>query len=157
MSIERGRAYFRQFGMEERVIEFSVSSATVELAAQALGVEGARIAKTLSFKKPEDGCILILAAGDARIDNHKFKGYFGYKAKMPTPDEVLALVGHPVGGVCPFGVNEGVDVYLDESLKRFTTVFPAVGSGASAIELNLDELWKYSNALAWIDVTKLPE
>ena len=157
MSIERGREYFRRFGMEDRVIEFNVSSATVELAALALGVEGARIAKTLSFKKPEGGCILILAAGDARIDNHKFKDYFGYKAKMPTPEEVLELVGHPVGGVCPFGINEGVDVYLDESLKRFVTVFPAVGSGESAIELDLDELWKYSNALAWIDVTRLPE
>lgn len=157
MSIERGREYFRRFGMEDRVIEFNVSSATVELAALALGVEGARIAKTLSFKKPEGGCILILAAGDARIDNHKFKDYFGYKAKMPTPEEVLELVGHPVGGVCPFGINDGVDVYLDESLKRFVTVFPAVGSGESAIELDLDELWKYSNALAWIDVTRLPE
>lgn len=157
MSIEKGRAYFRQYGMEDRVIEFTVSSATVELAAQALGVEGARIAKTLSFKTPEGGCILILAAGDARIDNHKFKTYFGYKAKMPTPDEVEALVGHPVGGVCPFGINEGVDVYLDESLRRFRTVYPAVGSPSSAIELTMDELWKYSGAKAWIDVTKLPE
>ena len=150
MSIEKGRAYFRQFGMEDRVQEFSVSSATVELAALALGVNGARIAKTLSFKKG-DSCILILAAGDARIDNRKFKEKFHMKAKMPSPDEVLELVGHPVGGVCP------IDVYLDESLKRFTTVFPAVGSGNSAIELNLDELFKYSNAIEWIDVCKLPE
>lgn len=157
MSIERGRAYFRQFGMEDRVIEFTVSSATVELAAKALGVDCARIAKTLSFKKPEGGALLILAAGDARIDNHKFKEKFHFKAKMLTADEVLELVGHPVGGVCPFGINEGVDVYLDESLKRFETVYPAVGSGASAIELNMDELWKYSNALEWIDVCKLPE
>ena len=156
MSIEKGRAYFRQFGMEERVLEFPVSSATVELAALALGVEGARIAQTLSFKK-DDSCILILAAGDARIDNRKFKDKFHMKAKMPSPDEVLELVGHPVGGVCPFGVNEGIEVYLDESLKRFTTVFPAVGSGNSAIELNLDELFKYSNAIEWIDVCKLPE
>lgn len=156
MSIEKGRAYFRQFGMEDRVQEFTVSSATVELAALALGVEGARIAKTLSFKK-EDGCILILAAGDARIDNRKFKDKFHMKAKMLTPDEVLELVGHPVGGVCPFGINDGVDVYLDESLKRFTTVFPAVGSANSAIELNLEELFKYSNAIEWIDVCKLPE
>ena len=156
MSIEKGRAYFRQFGMEDRVQEFTVSSATVELAALALGVEGARIAKTLSFKK-DDSCILILAAGDARIDNHKFKAKFHMKAKMLTADEVLELVGHPVGGVCPFGINEGIDVYLDESLKRFTTVFPAVGSANSAIELNLDELFKYSNALEWIDVCKLPE
>lgn len=156
MSIEKGRAYFRQFGMEDRVLEFNVSSATVELAALALGVEGARIAKTLSFKKG-DSCILILAAGDARIDNHKFKDKFHMKAKMPSPDEVLMLVGHPVGGVCPFGINDGIDVYLDESLKRFETVFPAVGSGNSAIELNLDELYKYSNAAEWIDVCKLPE
>ena len=156
MSIEKGRAYFRQFGMEDRVREFDVSSATVELAALALGVEGARIAKTLSFKK-DDSCILILAAGDARIDNHKFKEKFHMKAKMLSPDEVLTLVGHPVGGVCPFGINKGIDVYLDESLKRFETVFPAVGSGSSAIELDLDELYKYSNAIEWIDVCKLPE
>lgn len=156
MSIEKGRAYFRQFGMEDRVREFTVSSATVELAALALGVEGARIAKTLSFKSG-DGCILILAAGDARIDNHKFKEKFHMKAKMLTPDEVLRLVGHPVGGVCPFGINEGIDVYLDDSLKRFETVFPAVGSPSSAIELDLGELFKYSNAVEWIDVCKLPE
>ena len=156
MSIEKGRAYFRQFGMEDRVREFDVSSATVELAALALGVDGARIAKSLSFKKG-DSCILILAAGDARIDNHKFKDKFHMKAKMLAPDEVLTLVGHPVGGVCPFGINDGIDVYLDESLKRFETVFPAVGSGNSAIELNLDELYKYSNAIEWIDVCKLPE
>ena len=136
--------------------EFSVSSATVDLAALALGVDGARIAKTLSFKKG-DSCILILAAGDARIDNRKFKEKFHMKAKMPSPDEVLELVGHPIGGVCPFGLHDGIDVYLDESLKRFTTVFPAVGSGNSAIELNLDELFKYSNAIEWIDVCKLPE
>lgn len=156
MSIEKGRAYFRQFGMEDRVREFDVSSATVELAALALGVDGARIAKTLSFKK-DDSCILILAAGDARVDNHKFKEKFHMKAKMLAPDEVLSLVGHPVGGVCPFGINDGIDVYLDESLKRFETVFPAVGSGNSAIELDLDELYKYSNAIEWIDVCKLPE
>lgn len=156
MSIEKGRAYFRQFGMEDRVREFDVSSATVELAALALGVEGARIAKTLSFKK-DDSCILILAAGDARIDNHKFKDKFHMKAKMLAPEEVLSIVGHPVGGVCPFGINDGIDVYLDESLKRFETVFPAVGSANSAIELDLDELYKYSNAIEWIDVCKHPE
>lgn len=156
MSIEKGRAYFRQFGMEDRVREFDVSSATVELAALALGVEGARIAKTLSFKK-DDSCILILAAGDARIDNHKFKDKFHMKAKMLAPEEVLSIVGHPVGGVCPFGINDGIDVYLDESLKHFETVFPAVGSANSAIELDLDELYKYSNAIEWIDVCKLPE
>ncbi len=157
MSIEKGRAYFRALGLEERVQEFEVSSATVELAALALGVEGARIAKTLSFKTAESGCMLILAAGDARIDNPKFKAKFHLKAKMLTPEEVLEMVGHPVGGVCPFGINEGVQVYLDESLKRFETVFPAVGSGNSAIELNLEELYRYSNALEWIDVCKLPE
>ncbi len=156
MSIEKGRAYFRALGIEDRVLEFDVSSATVELAAKALGVEGARIAKTLSFKAP-DGCLLVLAAGDARIDNHKFKDTFHVKAKMLTADEVLELVGHPVGGVCPFGCNEGVPVYLDESLKRFETVFPAVGSANSAIELNLDELYRYSKALGWVDVCKLPE
>ena len=136
MSIEAGRAYFRQFGMEDRVQEFTVSSATVDLAAKALGVEGARIAKTLSFKTA-DGCMLILAAGDARIDNHKFKEKFHMKAKMLSADEVLELVGHPVGGVCPFGCKEGIPVYLDVSLQRFETVFPAVGSAASAIELNI--------------------
>ena len=156
MSIETGRAYFRALGMEDRVREFTVSSATVELAAQALGVEGARIAKTLSFKTAE-GCMLILAAGDARIDNHKFKDKFHMKAKMLTAEEVPALVGHPVGGVCPFGCREGIPVYLDESLKRFTTVFPAVGSPSSAIELSLDELFETSRALEWIDVCKLPE
>ena len=156
MSIEKGRAYFRNLGIEDRVREFEVSSATVELAAQALGVEGARIAKTLSFKT-DSGCMLILAAGDARIDNHKFKEKFHMKAKMLSPDEVLELVGHPVGGVCPFGINEGVAVYLDDSMKRFKTVFPAVGSASSAIELNLDELFRYSKALEWIDVCKLPE
>lgn len=156
MSIEAGRAYFRALGIEDRVIEFSVSSATVELAAKALGVDGARIAKTLSFKTPE-GCMLILAAGDARIDNHKFKELFHYKAKMLSPDEVLTLVGHPVGGVCPFGINEGVDVYLDQSLRRFNTVFPAVGSASSAIELDMDELFRYSKAIGWIDVCKLPD
>ena len=156
MSIETGSAYFRTLGIEDRVLEFDVSSATVELAAKAVGVKGARIAKTLSFKAPE-GCILILAAGDARIDNHRFKETFHMKAKMLTADEVLELVGHPVGGVCPFGCNEGVPVYLDESLKRFETVFPAVGSANSAIELNLDELFRYSKAIEWVNVCKLPE
>ena len=123
MGIAEGRAYFRSLGMEDRVQEFTVSSATVELAAAALGVEGARIAKTLSFKTA-DGCMLILAAGDARIDNHKFKERFHFKAKMLSAEEVLELVGHPVGGVCPFGTKPGIPVYLDESLKRFVTVFP---------------------------------
>ena len=156
MSIEKGRAYFRALGMEDRVREFTVSSATVELAALALGVEGARIAKTLSFKT-EDGCMLILAAGDARIDNRKFREKFHFKARMLSAEEVPELTGHPVGGVCPFGCKEGIPVYLDESLKRFETVFPAVGSPSSAIELNLEELFRVSRALEWIDVCKLPE
>ena len=156
MSIEKGREYFRQYGMEDRVIEFTVSSATVELAALALGVEGARIAKTLSFRTP-DNCMLILAAGDARIDNRKFKDKFHFKAKMLSPDEVMEKIGHPVGGVCPFGISKDIPVYLDESLKRFTTVVPAVGSQSSAIELDLDELYRYSNALEWIDVCSVPE
>ena len=156
MGIAEGRAYFRELGLEDRVQEFTVSSATVELAAAALGVEGARIAKTLSFENG-DGCMLILAAGDARIDNHKFKEKFHCKAIMLSAEEVLEMVGHPVGGVCPFGIKPGIPVYLDESLKRFVTVFPAVGSGNSAIELNLDELFRYSNAQEWVDVCKLPE
>lgn len=156
MSIEKGKAYLKQFGVEDRVQEFNVSSATVELAAQALGVEGARIAKTLSFKKG-DGCILVVAAGDARIDNHKYKAKFRLKASMPTADEVLELVGHPVGGVCPFGVNDGVEVYIDESVKRFDTVFPAVGSANSAVELTPDELFEFSKAIEWVDVCKLPD
>ena len=155
MSIEAGRAYFRQFGMEDRVQEFTVSSATVDLAAKALGVEGARIAKTLSFKTA-DGCMLILAAGDARIDNHKFKEKFHMKAKMLLADEVLELVGHPVGGVCPFALPDDVKTYLDVSLKRFDTVFPAVGSAASAIELTCDELEHCcgKNFVQWVDVCK---
>ena len=156
MSIEKVRAYFEPFGMSSRILEMELSSATVELAALAVGVEGARIAKTLSFKTA-DGCMLILAAGDARIDNHKFKDKFHMKAKMLSADEVLELVGHPVGGVCPFGIDPAIPVYLDVSMKRFHTVFPAVGSASSAIELNLDELYRYSNALEWIDVCKLPE
>ncbi len=156
MSIETARAYLRALGVEDRVQEFDVSSATVELAAQALGVEGARIAKTLSFKQGED-CLLILAAGDARIDNRKFKDCFGMKAKMLSADEVLALVGHPVGGVCPFGIRPEIPVYLDESLRRFASVFPAVGSANSAIELTCDELYRFSGARGWVDVCKLPE
>lgn len=156
MSIEKGRAFFRGLGIEDRVREFEVSSATVELAAQALGVEGARIAKTLSFKLGE-GCVLIIAAGDARIDNRKFKDKFSTKPSMLPFDDVERLIGHAVGGVCPFGRNEGVPVYIDESVKRFETVFPAVGSDNSAIELSIDELFKYSDAIDWVDVCKLPE
>ena len=153
MAIEKVREYFRQFGMEGRVQEFEVSSATVELAAAALGCEPCRIAKTLSFMT-EEGPVLIVAAGDAKIDNTKYKAQFHTKAKMLTPDEAVELVGHAVGGVCPFAINDGVKVYLDESLKRFETVFPAAGSGSSAIELTLAELENYSNSTAWIDVCK---
>jgi prolyl-tRNA editing enzyme YbaK/EbsC (Cys-tRNA(Pro) deacylase) len=153
MAIEKVREYFKAFGMEDRILEFDVSSATVELAAQAVGCEPERIAKTLSFMLPE-GPILIVAAGDAKIDNRKFKDQFHTKAKMLTPDEVVELVGHAIGGVCPFGINEGVTVYLDESLKRFETVFPACGSSNSAIELTIPDLEKYSGYSAWIDVCK---
>ncbi len=153
MSIEKGKAYFAQFGMEDQVQEFTVSSATVELAAAALSCEPQRIAKTLSFLV--DGqAILILAAGDARIDNPKYKAQFGVKAKMIPAEDVERLIGHGVGGVCPFGINEGVTVYMDESLKRFTTVFPAVGSANSAIELTIPQLEQYSGYTAWIDVCK---
>lgn len=155
MSIERCREYFREFGIEDRIMEFDVSSATVELAAQAVGVIPARIAKTLSFKTPES-CMLIVTAGDSRIDNKKFKERFGFKAKMLTPDEVLELVDHPVGGVCPFGIDPDIPVYLDKSMIRFESVFPAVGSANSAIELTNEELFKYSNAIEWVDVCKLP-
>ena len=153
MAIEKVREYFKAFGMEDRILEFDVSSATVKLAAQAVGCEPERIAKTLSFMLPE-GPILIVAAGDAKIDNRKFKDQFHTKAKMLTPDEVVELVGHAIGGVCPFGINEGVTVYLDESLKRFETVFPACGSSNSAIELTIPDLEKYSGYSAWIDVCK---
>ena len=153
MAIEAVKAYFSQYGMADRVKEFEVSSATVELAAQALGCEPCRIAKTLSFMV--DGhAVLIVAAGDAKIDNPKYKAQFGAKAKMLTPDEAETMVGHAVGGVCPFGVKEGVTVYLDESLKRFSTVFPACGSSNSAIELTIEELEKYSGYTCWVDVCK---
>ena len=154
MSIERVRAYFKTLGIENRILEFPVSSATVELAAAALGTEGKRIAKTLSFLV--DGkAVLIVTAGDAKIDNRKFKDFFRVKAKMLSYEQVTELIGHAVGGVCPFAVNEGVEVYLDESLKRFETVFPACGSGNSAIELTIPELEKYSGYKEWVDVTKL--
>ena len=153
MSIEKVRAYFAPFGREGDILEFPVSSATVELAAQAVGVIPARIAKTLSFLIDER-CILIVAAGDARIDNSKFKHLFHTKAKMPTQEQVAALTGHAVGGVCPFANPAGVDTYLDVSLKRFNTVFPAAGSSNSAIELTCEELENYANSLGWIDVCK---
>jgi prolyl-tRNA editing enzyme YbaK/EbsC (Cys-tRNA(Pro) deacylase) len=155
MAIEKVRAFFRQHGLEERIQEFDVSSATVELAAQALRCEPCRIAKSLSFLV--DGkAILVVAAGDARIDNAKFKAKFQTKAKMLSPDDTESLIGHAVGGVCPFAVNDGVKVYLDESLKRFATVFPACGSSNSAIELSLPELEQYSAFVEWVDVCKLP-
>ena len=153
MSIERVRQYFKPYGMADRIREFPVSSATVELAAAALGCEGCRIAKTLSFSV-DGAAVLIVAAGDARVDNGKFKAFFHTKARMLSPQEAADLVGHAVGGVCPFGVNEGVTTYLDVSLRRFETVFPACGSSNSAIELTLPELEKYSQAKAWIDVGK---
>ena len=158
MAIEIVREYFKQLGIEDRIMEFDVSSATVELAALAVGVEGARICKTLSFKDGDNGCILIQTAGDAKIDNRKFKDTFGQKAKMLSPDEVIAFTGHAIGGVCAFGINnDNVKIFCDESLKRFETIFPACGSSNSAIEFTCEELYKYSNALEWIDVCKLPE
>ncbi len=153
MAIEKVKAYFRKYGMEERVQEFDESSATVELAAKALHCEPQRIAKTLSFML-ENGAVLIVAAGDAKIDNSKYKAKFGKKAKMLSTDEVETLVGHAVGGVCPFAANEGVEVYLDVSLKRFGTVFPACGSSNSAIELTIPELEEYSGYVEWVDVCK---
>ena len=153
MAIEKVREFFSRYGIQDRIREFDVSSATVELAAQALGCEPCRIAKTLSFLV--DGhAILIVAAGDAKIDNPKYKAQFSTKARMLTPEEAVSLVGHAVGGVCPFAVNEGVTVYLDESLKRFATVFPACGSSNSAIELTIPELEAYSGFTAWVDVCK---
>ena len=157
MAIEKVREYFAQFGIQDRIMEFDVSSATVELAAEAVGTEPERICKTLSFLKPEGGCVLFQAAGDARIDNRKFKDQFHFKAKMLKPDEVIEYTGHAIGGVCAFGIErDDVDVYCDDSLKRFETVFPACGSANSAIEFTLEELEKYSSSKGWIDVCKLP-
>ena len=156
MAIERVKEYFRQYSMDNRIIELNESSATVELAAQALGCEPARIAKSLSFMV--DGkAILVISAGDVKVDNAKYKAEFGTKAKMLTAEEIETMVGHAVGGVCPFGINEGVTVYLDESLKRFHTVFPACGSGNSAIELTIPEMEQYSGYDRWVDVCKLKE
>jgi len=153
MSIAKVREYFKSFNIEERILEFNVSSATVELAAEALNCELCRIAKSLSFNV-NDEAIIVVTAGDAKIDNSKYKAFFQRKAKMLTSDEVLDKIGHAVGGVCPFGIKEGVKVYLDKSLQRFETVFPACGSSNSAIELTIPELEKYSNYLMWIDVCK---
>lgn len=156
MAIDKVKEFFRQYGMEERIRELPESSATVALAAQALHCEPQRIAKTLSFLV-EEQAILIVAAGDVKIDNTKYKKQFGTKAKMLSPDQVTELVGHAIGGVCPFAVNEGVRVYLDESLKRFETVFPACGSSNSAIELTIPEIEKYAKEEGWVDVCKLVE
>ena len=154
MSIAKVREYFAQWGMEDKILEFPVSSATVELAAEAVGVIPARIAKSLSFKV-NDKAVLIIAAGDAKVDNSKYKGFFHTKAKMLTADEVVELVGHAIGGVCPFALPEDVDVYLDVSMKRFDTVFPAAGSSNSAIELTCDQLEQYScNFQGWGDFCK---
>ena len=153
MSIERARAHFAQFGLADKIREFDVSSATVELAAAAAGVEPARIAKTLSFMVGETPT-LVLFAGDARVNNQAFKATFHTKAKMLSADQASELVGHAVGGVCPFGVNPGVDVFLDESLRRFETVWPAAGSSSSAVELTCDELERASGARGWVDVGK---
>lgn len=153
MAIEKARAYLSKWDMDNKILEFETSSATVELAANALNCEPQRIAKTLSFKMNES-CILIVCAGDAKVDNSKFKGKFDTKAKMLSVQEVADLVGHEVGGVCPFGINEGVGVYLDVSLKRFETVFPACGSANSAIELTVEELEKTSKCREWVDVCK---
>jgi prolyl-tRNA editing enzyme YbaK/EbsC (Cys-tRNA(Pro) deacylase) len=156
MAIEKVREYFKQFGMEKRILEFPVSSATVDLAAQALNTEGCRIAKSLSFDV-SGRTILIVTAGDMKIDNHKYKDLFHKKAEMLSYDFVAARIGHAVGGVCPFGIPSDVEVYLDISLRRFTTVFPACGSSNSAIELTIPELEKYSNSREWIDVCKSRE
>lgn len=155
MAIEKVRAYLAEHDMAGRILEFEVSSATVELAAQAAGVEPERIAKTLSFHVG-DRVALIVAAGDARIDNQKYKAQFHTKAKMLKAEEAEQLIGHAVGGVCPFAVNDGCDVYLDASLRRFETVFPACGSANSAIELTPDELEKLCAPCTWVDVCKLP-
>lgn len=153
MSIEAVKDFFAAYGMRDRVREFDVSSATVDLAAAALGCAPCRIAKTLSFQV-SGAPILIVTAGDAKIDNAKYRHQFGAKAKMLTPDEAVSLVGHAVGGVCPFAVKDGVRVFLDVSLRRFDTVFPACGSSSSAIELTIAELETYSAYEAWVDVCK---
>lgn len=154
MSIERARAYLQKYGVEDKVLEFTVSSATVELAAQALNCEPQRIAKSLTFKV-NDKAMMIVTAGDAKIDNAKYKAKFGLKAKMLSFEEVEPMIGHAVGGVCPFGINDGVEVYLDDSMKRFETVYPACGSDNSAIELTIPQLEQYSGYKEWVDVCKI--
>ncbi len=154
MAIEKVIEYFNKWDIADKILEFDVSSATVELAAKALGCEEERIAKTLSFMIDKEA-ILIVVAGDAKIENKKYKNQFGKKAKMLKVEETLDLVGHSVGGICPFGINPDVVVYLDESLKRFKTVYPACGSSNSAIEFTIEELEKYSNYSTWVDVCKI--
>lgn len=154
MAIEQVREHLKEWGRERDIREFIASSATVELAAQALGVEPARIAKTLSLKDRDGGAMLVVAAGDAKMDNSKFKAEFGYKPKMLTAEEALSWTGHAVGGVCPFGLKMSLPVYLDISLRRFATVFPACGSGNSAIELTCAELAEYSHQRGWVDICK---
>ena len=153
MSIDKARAHLKKHGLEDRIRELTVSSATVALAAEALGCEPARIAKTLSFEQG-DGALLVLAAGDARIDNTKFKAQFGVKARMLAADKVEPLIGHAIGGVCPFGVNPGLPVYLDESLRAFDVVYPAAGNAASGVRLTVEELERASEAAGWVDVCK---
>lgn len=153
MSVDKVKKYFSQYGMDSRILEFDVSSATVDLAAAALNCEPGRIAKTLSFMV-QDKPILIVSAGNVKIDNAKYKAFFGKKAKMLTADQVMELVGHAVGGVCPFAIKDGVTVYLDASLKKYETVFPACGSSNSAIELTIEEMEKYSGYKEWVDVCK---
>lgn len=153
MAIEKAREYFKNHGIEDKILEFDVSSATVELAAEALNCQPERIGKSLSFMV-EDKAILIVVAGDARIDNKKYRKEFSAKAKMIKASDVLELIGYDIGGVCPFAVNQGVKIYLDESLKRFETIYPACGSSNSAIELTIEELEKYSDFNSWVDVCK---
>ena len=155
MSLKNVQAYLKKWNRDQDIMEFQTSSATVELAADAIGVIPARIAKTISFRGEEDGkAILVVAAGDTKVDNKKFRQKFGFKPRMLSPEEVLEQTGHAIGGVCPFGLVNDLDVYLDVSLKRFTTVFPACGSSNSAIEVTNEELWQYANAKDWIDVCK---
>ncbi len=157
MSVEKVRDYLAPFSKAEAVLEFDVSSATVELAAKAVGVEGARICKTLAFQGKEGGCILICAAGDGKVSNKGFKEVFGFKAKMMPHDLTAQATGHAVGGVCPFALSDTVEVYCDESLRRFETVFPAAGSSNSAVEMTPEELFAISNARAWVKVCDLPQ
>lgn len=158
MSVQTVRKALAAFALDSRVMEFEVSSATVELAAAALGTDPARIAKSLTFYGEDGECVMIVTAGDQKIDNAKFKAYFGYKAKMMSADDALAATGHAVGGVCPFALPEsGVTVYLDESLCRFDVIYPAAGSSSSAARLSCDELFLAAHPRAWIDVCKTRE